>query len=129
MPVELAGVRVNDLGQPILPADDPAARKQFFKLFLDTPTGRKFAPYATAQAITRIEEVIKRTLGDNQEITVEQLGSIVERLLAVRDPAVIPPEPEPVVVIIDDRPRDAQGRFLSEFEVWSSEPSRSMIEI
>jgi hypothetical protein len=126
MPTEFLKLKVNDFGQVILPASDPEGRKAFFVEFFQTPIGKRFASFeVTYETENRISEIMEKRFGDH-EVTLDQFCAMVEQLIAVRDPAVVPPEePEPVAVAAD-RPRDGQGRFLSEFEIWASDPSRSM---
>jgi hypothetical protein len=124
----IAGFVLNDVGVPIL-AGDPASRKAFFRLFFDTEIRKKFVPYVTPQAQGRLEQVLAKRFGDDPEITIAQLSNVVEQLLAIRDPSVVPPELEPAETVVDDRARDSQGQFLSEFDVWANDPHRSMKEI
>jgi hypothetical protein len=60
------------------------------------------------------------------EVTLDSFGKVVNALLSSCDPAVVPPQPEPAS---DTRPRHNDGTFKSEFEVWASDPRRSMAEI
>jgi hypothetical protein len=57
------------------------------------------------------------------------LSRVVQSLLDVKDPGVVPPKPGPSALVVDNRPRDAQGRFPSEYEVWAGDANRSMKEI
>ena len=130
MSTELLGVKVNDLGQIVLPTEpaDREGRRVFFQEFLKTAVGQRFAPYNNATALARVGEIVERWFPDERELTIPQLERVVENLLAVRDPSVIPPAPEPAAVV-DHRPRNAQGQFLSEYESWASDPRRSMKDI
>jgi len=119
--MELLNIAVNDSGIPILPKENPESRKAFFKLFFETETGKKLAPYLTKDGEDRIGEILDKWFPNDSEITINKLERVVENLLAVRDPALIPAEPEPAAVV--DRPRNAQGQFLSEFE--TGLPSRT----
>src|SRR5260370_32154744 len=65
----------------------------------------------------------------HQPITLATLGSITHLLIITHDPSVNPVEPEAEDTPVEDRPRDAQGHFLSEYEVWSTAPERSMAEV
>jgi hypothetical protein len=129
MPTEFLKLKVNDLGQVILPANDPEGRREFFKEFFHTQVGKRLASFGVNEETEhRISEIVAKRFGD-REVTLDQLGAVVEQLILVHDPSIVPPEdPEPVAVA-DDRPRDAQGRFLSEFEIWASDANRSMREI
>ena len=127
--MELLNIAVNDSGIPILPKENPESRKAFFKLFFETETGKKLAPYLTKDGEERIGEILDKWFPNDSEITINKLERVVENLLAIRDPALIPAEPEPAAINKDTRPRRADGTFISEFEVWASEPSRSMKEI
>ncbi len=128
MTIEVLGLKVDDLGRIILPIDNPKAREAFFKEFFQTPTGKKLASFGvTPETENRVSEILEKRFGD-REVTLDELSAVVEQLISVRDPAVVPPEPEPVIVETN-RPRDPQGRFLSEFETWATDPQRSMKEI
>lgn len=128
MTIEVLGLKVDDLGRIILPIDNPKAREAFFKEFFQTPTGKKLASFGvTPETENRVSEILEKRFGD-REVTLDQFSAVVEQLISVRDPAVVPPEePEPGTVV--DRPRDQQGRFLSEFETWATDPHRGMKEI
>jgi hypothetical protein len=128
MSTELLGVVVNDVGVPILPADNLEGKKAFFRLFFDTETGKKLLPHMSTQVEARLAEIIEKRFDDATELTLDQFSGVVEQLLRVRDRAIFPVD-EPTEVVQDQRPRDAQGRFLSEFEVWAGDPNRSMNEI
>jgi hypothetical protein len=127
MPNELLGVVVNDIGVPILPVNNLEGKRAFFLLFFDTETGKNLLPYMSPAVEQRIGEVIAKRFDDNAEITLDEFSGIVEQLLRVRDTSIFPiEEPAPVA---EERPRDANGRFISEFEIWASDPNRSMKEI
>jgi hypothetical protein len=127
MSTELLGIVVNDSGMPILPVGNPAGKKAFFRMFFDTEIGQKLLPHMSAQVEARLAEVIGKRFGDATELTLDQFSGVVEQLLRVRDTSIFPiEEPAPVA---EERPRDANGRFISEFEIWASDPNRSMKEI
>jgi hypothetical protein len=119
--------RVNDLGQLVLPLTDQKGRAVFFEEFFKTDIGKKLLPLLTEVVEQRIGEVAARWYGQDVELTIPQLTKVVESLLAVKDPSIIPATPEPAPVV--ERPRRADGTFASEFETFANEPHRSMAEI
>jgi hypothetical protein len=126
MSTELLGAKVNDAGELIFDAE-PKARKAFFAEFYRTPEGREFLKYRTPESIDRVIEVIERLYAGDADITIDKFRRAVRMLIDVKDPAVIPTEELPTE---DVRPRDPQtGRFLSEYEVWAGDPTRSMDQI
>jgi hypothetical protein len=130
MATEILGLKVNDVGEIILPTNDQEGRKAFFKEFFQTPIGKQLASIGvTAQTEDRVSEVIEKRFGPDVEITLEQFSRVIEQLLAVKDPAIVPPPPVPSPVVEETRARHADGRFKSEFETWATDPHRSMKEI
>lgn len=119
--------RVNDLGQLVLPLDDENGRRIFFREFFKTEAGQKLRPYLTVAAERRIGEVAATWYGNDVELTIAQVEKAVESLLAVRDPAIFPPQSEPAPT--PERPRRADGTFIGEYEQWAADPTRSMAEI
>jgi hypothetical protein len=119
--------RVNDLGELVLPLNDEIGRAVFFKEFFKSSAGQKIRPLLTKVAEKRVAEVAALSFGEEAELTIPQLMKVVEDLLAVKDPDIIPPTPEPAPEV--ERPRDGQGRFLSEYEIWANDQRRSMTEI
>lgn len=129
MATEILGLKVNEVGEVILPTDNPEGRKAFFAEFFKTPIGKRLALFGvTSETEARVSDILGKRFGD-REVTLNQFGALVEQLIAVRDPAVVPPEEPESASVVDNRPRDPQGRFLSEFEIWASDPSRSMKEV
>lgn len=121
MSTAFAGLVVNDHGQPILPPTSNAeGRAAFFREFFNTAVGKRLAQTGvTADAERRIAEVGQKWYGRDPEITLDRLSAVVTALLDARDPALVPLTVEAPAPAADDRPRDAQGRFLSEFEVYA----------
>src|ERR1700694_3408747 len=128
MATDFLNAKVNDIGELILPLDDIKGRAVFFREFFKTPVGQRFAPFMSESSKQRIEQVIEKWFG-SKEITIPMLSRVVQSLLDVKDPGVVPPKPGPSAPVVDNRPRDAQGRFLNEYEVWAGDANRSMKEI
>jgi hypothetical protein len=118
MPTEFLKLKVNDFGQVILPASDPEGRKAFFVEFFQTPIGKRLASFGvTEETENRISEILEKRFGDH-EVTLEQLSAVIEQLIAIRDPAIVPAEPEPAAVV-DNRPRHADGTFKHSFQIFT----------
>ncbi len=118
MSTELLGVSVNDVGNPILPVNNPAGEKAFYKLFFQTEVGKKLLPLLTEAVNDRVLEITNAKQAQGREITLDYLSQIIEDLLAIKDPSLFPAdEPEPESV--DTRERNADGRFKSEFQTFS----------
>jgi hypothetical protein len=121
----LDGLVINDSGAPILPdASDFVGRKAFFREVLKTKAGQRLAEIGiTDGAERRIAEVGERWYGANAEITLDKLAAIVTALLDAHDPALVPlPEVE-VAPAVDNRPRNTDGTFKSEFQQFADSHS------
>ena len=125
MSTELLGAKVDSVGRLIY-SGEPGARKIFFEAVYETTTGKEFLRYRNPASIARLAEILQnKFLDKGRDILVDDAVAVIRDLLAVRDPAVIPPSPEPTAEVVDDRPRNPDGKFKSDFQVWSEEHSAS----
>src|SRR5579872_4755647 len=88
MATELLGTVVNDVGNPILPENNPAGEKTFYKLFFQTETGKKLRPLLTDAVNDRVLEITTAKQAQGREITLDYFSQIIEDLLAVKDPSL-----------------------------------------
>src|SRR5579872_5815038 len=88
MVTELLGMVVNEAGTPILPENNPAGEKTFYKLFFQTETGKKLRPLLTDAVNDRVLEITTAKQAQGREITLDYFSQIIEDLLAVKDPSL-----------------------------------------
>ncbi len=117
--VAFADARVDAHGRIVYDPRHPKSAKPFLEAFKEEEFGKEFEPYWTREAAARVMQVVEEKF-PNQQITLAMLGSITHLLIISRDPEVVPPEPEQEDTPVDDRPRDARGKFLSEFAIYCS---------
>jgi hypothetical protein len=118
MSVDLLGAAVDTVGRVIF-SPEPNARKIFFNLVFATPDGAEFVKLSSPAAMARLAEVLEaKFLSKNRNILVDDAAKVIRDLIATRDPALFPPEPE-AEEVVDTRERDAAGRFKSEFQIFS----------
>ena len=123
MTTQLLGVAVNDSGAPILPVNNPNGEKAFYQLFFETEIGRKLRPLMTAAVNDRVLAITTAKQEKGREITLEAFTQIIEDLFTSKDPALFPPMPEQAAVTRDERERNSDGTFKSEFQTFSEKQS------
>jgi hypothetical protein len=123
MSVDLLGAKVDGVGRVIFDAD-PIARKIFFNLVYETTEGAEFLKQLSPTAIARLAESLEaKFILKNRNVLVEDAVRVIRDLLVTKDPALFPPQPEPATPATDDRPRNADGTFKSEYQTWSENHS------
>jgi hypothetical protein len=124
MGIELLGAKVDSVGRLIY-SDEPAARKIFFEAVYETPAGKEFLQYRNPASIARLAEILQEKFLDRgRDILVEDAAAVIRDLIATRDPALFPAE-EPEAEVVDDRLRNQDGTFKSEFQDWSEKHGAS----
>lgn len=125
MSTEIFGVITNDVGVPVLPVDNPAGEAAFYKMFLnETPAGKKLRPLLNDKINNRFLAIIgaKRATW-RRDITLDDVSKIVEDLFITKDPVLFPTAPAPEFEAVDNRERNANGQFKSEFQIFSEQHS------
>ena len=118
MSTELLGAKVDAIGRVIF-SPEPAARRILFEAVYETPVGKEFLQYRNLTSVARVAEILEaKFLEKGRDILVDDCVNVIRDLIATKDPALFPAdEPEPESV--DARERNADGRFKSEFQIFS----------
>lgn len=127
--IDLCGGKVDRFGHLLFVRDDPKAMQIFFDSFFDDDSygGDVSRHFSDVEHLNRVFQLLHKW-HPGEPITLPMFVQAAKFLVEVRDPGVfdepeVESEPEP------ERPRDASGRFLSEFEIWTNAPGRSMVEV
>jgi hypothetical protein len=127
MAVDFMGGKLDRFGHLLFVRDDPQAKQVFIDSFYDDDThdGNVSKHFPTIESLNRVFQLLHKW-HPGEEITLPKFCKAAKFLVDVRDPGVfgepeVESEPEP------ERPRNAEGRYKSEFEQFSD--SHSMVEI